>query len=299
VNYNYQDIGKDHVRQVKTTNERHDMPLVLKKTDMEGNPVSDCVFVRENETTGRRFTHTSDEAGIITRAYLQDNVWYTLTETKPKKGYQGVEHPFRIKVDEHDVVTVQTENGEEMYDLKQEEGRDPAVLTIRNRPYTITLLKEDKDSGEGLPDAVFAMDQEVHAGGATSFNPMPEYADLRTDADGKAAIDTTGLAAGTYRIRETTAPVGYQKIPIDIAPQYMISDKGVVTLKTPEDPAYLSSEIAQTPDGTVKYTITVMNEKPEIAPTGYDGNFWPFLLLLLIGLGIWKTADYRKKHREE
>lgn len=295
VDYKDVNTGKAHVKQITATNNRNDSPVILKKTDMEGNPLKDVVFTRKNDSTGREFTHTSDANGIITNAYLQDGVTYTVTETKSAKGYQAPEKSYKIKV-QNGTVTVTTENAASTYDLTQKTGNTPATLIIKNQPYTLTLSKEDRESGQSLSGAVFSLEQKVTTGGHTSYNTVKDYDNLTTGSDGKVSIDAAGLETGTYLLREKTPPSGYQSFPIDNAPQFTISDTGYVTLEA-QDPGYLSHEVAESPDKTVQYTLTVKNDRDMVAPTGYTSYLWPLIWMLILGMFLWTAMTYLRRRR--
>ncbi len=295
VDYKDVNTGKAHVKQITATNNRNDSPVILKKTDMERNPLKDVVFTRKNDSTGREFTHTSDADGIITNAYLQEGVTYTVTETKSAKGYQAPEKSYKIKVQDG-TVTVTTENAASTYELTQKTDDEPATLIIKNQPYTLTLSKEDRDSGQSLSGAVFSLEQKVTTGGATSYQTVQGYDNLTTGSDGKVLINAAGLEAATYQLRENTPPSGYQSIPIDNAPQFTISDTGYVTLES-EDPGYLSHEVAESPDKTVQYTLTVKNDRDTVAPTGYSSYLWPLIWMMILGMFLWTAMTYMRRRR--
>ena len=292
VDYKNENTGKDHVKRVKVTNNRNDSPIVLKKTDMEGNPLEGVVFTRENNNTHRVFTHTSDEDGIITNAYLQEGVTYTLTETKAKKGYQAPEHTIKIIVN-NGTVTVTT-GDPDMYELEQKTPKKPATLTIKNKPFTLTVLKQDRSTSPvPLSGAVFELYYQVTTGGVTDFKPMPGYDNLETGADGKVSVND--LPAGVYQLRETTAPSGYDKYSETNAPIFRISDTGIITLDRP-DPGYLTEAVT---DSAVNYTLTVKDDGMTVAPTGYTSKLWPLIWMLLLGLFLGAAMMYMRKRRSQ
>ena len=160
---------------------------------------------------------------------------------------------------------------------------DPATLTVKNRPYTLTVHKQDRDTSDPLA-AEFALYKQGKVDGVTVYSiPDDSYSSLSTDASGDIVINTAILAPGTYQLREKTAPGGYLSI-LEDAIVLIVSNTGYVTLSR-EDPSYLSNRIATETDAkTCEYTLTVQNQRQMPSPTGLTISIVPFIVLVGSGL---------------
>ena len=210
-------------------------------------------------------TFTSDESGNITTAFLGEGKEYTLTETSTPQGYHGVEYSLIIKA-ESGTVTVNgsDENPEDgYYTLTQaatENGSTtPAIMIIKNRPYTLQAIKMDGDTQDLLAGVHFELHKQVTVDGVTSFdlNPMTGYADLVTDMDGVIPKLDNTLPAGTYQLREKTAPSGYQTLPGYI--EFTVSETGAVSLLLSTSSVDWVTLTSSADDRTLAYVLTILN----------------------------------------
>ena len=239
--------------------------IVLKKAEWDGStPLQGAAFTlidKEGDLIG---TFTSDKAGLITEAFLRDNVNYTLTETSAPQGWYGLQAPLTLRL--HDGTVTVSGVDESYYILYQEEGKTP-TLTVKNRPYTFEAVKKDYDTKEPMAGVEFSLHKEKTVDGVTSIDLNPEagYESLVTDGSGVIpGIDNT-LPAGTYELWEETTPDGYQPISNNGRIRFRISQTGGITLvgtqgqPVPEG-VTLSGPVEQA-DSSVSYTMTILNRR--------------------------------------
>lgn len=237
-----------NVRVDTTTNNRPG--VVLKKTDWNGNALEGAKFTltRGEDEIG---TFTSDENGLITVAFLSDDVEYTLTETETPQTYHGLEAPMNLKL-KNGSVTVSGVD-EAWYSIGHT-GKTPTV-TIKNRPYTFQVVKIDRNSHDPLQGVKFELYQKKIVGGQTSFVPMTGYEELITNEDGiLPKIDNT-LPPGTYQLRELEALDNYETLPDHI--YFTVTQTGMITLDDHPDGVTLKDDPAQ--DGSIPYELEIEN----------------------------------------
>ena len=231
--------------------------IVLKKTDWQGHPLAGATFTltADDNIIG---TFTSDETGLITVAFLSDNKYYTLTETKAPQYYHGLESSMTISLHEGNVSISDVEK--EWYQLDEGEGKTP-TLTIKNRPFTFKALKLDGETQKPMDGVTFELRREYTVDNVTQIetSPMVGYDMLKTDMDGVIAKVDNTLSAGTYELRENTTKAGYEKL--NDHTQFTISPTGEITLGTHPDAVTLFEALKD--DGTLEYVLTILNYKPK------------------------------------
>ena len=248
-----------NVRVDTVTNNRPGIVLKKSKWDVT-KPLSDAIFTLESSEGDLIGTFTSDEDGLITVAFLRDDVEYILTEIRAPQGWYGLQTPLKLTLSKGKVTVSGVDD--EYYHLDWEDGKTP-TLTVKDRPYTLTVIKKDKDTDEPMAGVHFSLHKEKKVGEVIMIDLTPEkgYEDLVTDADGVVPkIDAT-LPAGTYELREKDPPEGYRKLSMYI--RFTVSPTGAVSL-VPEK--YLDKEVTLvqgTPEGdtsgTLAFTMTILN----------------------------------------
>lgn len=247
-----------NVRVDKATNNRPG--IVLRKTDWAseghvGDPLAGATFELKTatDTIG---TFTSDENGEITVAFLSDDVEYTLTETETPQGYHGMETPMTIVLDDGN-VTVSGVDGK-YYVLEQAAGETP-VLTIKNRPYDLKVVKKERGSEDPLSGVTFELYQKKIVGGETRYDLMPGYDNLVTGDDGIVPLLDNTLPPGDYELNEKTPKEGYEPLPSRI--RFSVSETGEIVLRTQPDGVKLN--VSEKSDGTITYEVEILNSMPK------------------------------------
>ena len=189
---------KDNVRMQEVTDNRPG--VILKKVQWdETTPLAGAEFTLTDNDGNLIGTFTSDENGLISVAFLRDNVPYTLTETGTPQGWYGLQAPLIITLNEGSITVDGA--GQEEYYIIDNQSATPS-LTVKDRPYTFQAVKKDADTLLPLKDVKFALHKQVEVGGVITIdlNPMPGYENLSTDANGLIPqIDNT-LPPGTYEM---------------------------------------------------------------------------------------------------
>ena len=277
-------MPNSHLKNVVIANVRNDSPVVLRLTDMQNNALDNAQFVLKNSSGTEIGSYTTDAQGLISNAYLMANTNYTLTQTAAKNGYQGLASPITFRVDEDGIVTVIFDDPS--YYTKTDRDTSitpeiPASLTVKNRPYRITIYKRDKNNDQPIPGVVFSLHMRSTTGGSTAFSQtaMPGYESLTTNDNGEILLSEP-LRPGTYWLKEESAPGQYDPI-VGETIIFTIDELGIVSLE-PCDVCDLNGSINNTTT-VYEYTLTVENEMMIVAPTDYRVNSHPFILLLGVG----------------
>ncbi len=231
--------------------------LVLKKTKWDGtSPLAGAAFELKDDQGNLIGTFTSDEAGMITTAFLRDDVDYTLTETSAPQGYNGLQEPMTLRLHQRELTV--TYEDEDYYVIEQ--GTEMPTLIVKDRPFTFLARKTDLETGEPLQGVEFALHKEKKVGEIIAFdeNPMPGYESLTTDEAGIIPQLDNTLPPGKYQLREKTSLPGYQKLSSHTV--FSVSSTGAVTLlDTHPDEVTLVETTGD--DGTVNYVLTIPNIK--------------------------------------
>lgn len=267
------DPNKPNIREDHATNSRQG--LVIRKEDWEGNGLEETTFVLQDAdyTEGSNllkasYTSLSEgDVGYVTTAFLRKGASYTLTETKTKTAYLGLKAPLTISVGNDGGISVTGVNEDsDFYALSQDQG----TLTIKNKPFTFSVSKFDKDTDQPLAGAVFELHKQITVGGVTTFDfhAMDGYTNLTTDLNGIIPRLDQTLPAGTYELREMFAPMGYVKWTTGL--QFTVNGVGRITLgnRVPDGTELVTEEVEENNRITFKYTLRI--------PNGADSK-WPWV----------------------
>ena len=277
----------DNVRGFKATNSPAELPPVrFVKVDWDGTKLPGADFsLRYGENLSNSLfepaTKTSDEYGLIAQVYLQENVAYTLTELKSPQGFVGLDGPLTV------TLVATTSDGWELnvspaipagypayYEVTTEDGI--LTLTVKNHPYAFEAVKVDStDTTVKVAGAKFNLFKQVTVDTATTWDEEhPVYTDLTTDSDGIIPNINNTLPAGTYQLRETAAPSGYNKP--NQSNQYnvtfTVSETGVITLGSCPDGVKLTSETNDS-TGKITYSIAIPNIPLPLKLVNDDAQF--------------------------
>ena len=260
VSYERDEIARttDNVRVDTVTNSRPG--IILKKTKWDGTTaLSGAVFTLADEDGTVIGSYTSADDGLIMEAFFRNGVEYSLTETAAPQSYHGLEAPMKIKL-EGETLTISGVD-ENYYSVDMDKNSENKVITVKNRPYQLVVIKMDKGSGLPLNNVEFKLYREIVVGNVHSWdpNPYPGYEKLQSDAQGIIPGVDNSLPAGTYQLRETNTPDGYQTLSGHVT--FRVTEQGTVESSgsQPEEAAFAEPVIQE--DGTILYQITVTNSK--------------------------------------
>jgi len=230
--------------------------IFLKKTDCNGNALAGATFTLRDADDNVIGTYTSDEEGMITAAFLGSGKTYTLTETKAPKQYHGLETPMEIRWENGEVSVDGV--GSEYYTLTQAEEKTPAVISIKNRSFTLKVVKTDGDSERVLSGVKFALHKQHAVDGVIQFDPaaMDGFAALVTGEDGVVPKVNETLPAGTYELREIEGKNGYETLGGHV--HFAISEAGMVALGEVPEGVKLAGSVDEG-SGNLDYVIRVPN----------------------------------------
>lgn len=237
--------------------------IIIKKVDMNGNPLANAEFTLKGPDGNLIGTYTSGIDGVVTTAYLVEGDEYTLEETKSPfnsdnlyRGYFGVQSPIIICIDANKTISVDpTDELEKNYVSASED-----TITIQNRVYHFQAVKVDGSTQEPVSGARFTLHKKKKVGTWTGydFNPEVGYENLSSNTEGIInKIDTT-LLPGSYELREIQAPGNYKDLTSYI--HFTISPLNVVTLDDTNrlDGVNVTETIQD--DGSVLFTLIIPNE---------------------------------------
>ena len=225
----------NNLRTDTTTNTRPGIRIM--KVDGNGDPLAGAVFTLKypqtvtvyDEETGEatgtemvmtdlaKSSYVSDATGLITYAYPENGVTYTLTETKTPSGYASLVDSITFTMNNGALTVTGTDDGHVTVSEPDSEGT--IIIKIENYKSSIRAVKVDSaNENRTVEDAHFALYRQVMGknGLRKDYQPLTGYEDMVSDENGVIpGIDDT-LPAGTYYLCETEAPSGYYKLDHDI-----------------------------------------------------------------------------------
>lgn len=259
-----QTVHNENIRTDTVTNSRPGIRFM--KTDMNGRPLGGAEFTIKDrwgrDVAAEKFE--SDKNGLITIACLPKGTYY-LREVKTPKGYIAI--PGCIEVAKDGSVTVKGPEGSFVKSIDDE--FEMTVITVKNREADLKVIKTDETGSGALEGAHFALyDQVTTADGKKirDYTPKNGFEDIVTGADGVLRGIDMQLGSGTYYLKETSAPDGYELMDEDLC--FTIGKDGVVSIENAgegsEGTAGQNSWLSKKTDsdsGKVSYTVRVPNAK--------------------------------------
>ncbi|MBQ3930798.1 MAG: hypothetical protein II725_00795 [Firmicutes bacterium] len=224
--------------------------LEIRKTDMAGTALAGADFTISTADGSVMGTYSSGDDGRVTIAYLDPGT-YLLSEIKSPSGYVALSGYISIEVSPEGISV----SGEDQnyYDLN--DSASVPVLTVKNMPFTLKVVKQDADSAAPLEGAVFALYKQVQ--GYKDYNPLEGYEELSSGSDGTVeSVDET-LRPGSYYLTELSAPDGYRDASEVKDLLFTISSYGV-TVEQGED---YSGSLSVTEGDVLEYVITITNNR--------------------------------------
>ncbi|MCR5274162.1 MAG: DUF5979 domain-containing protein [Clostridiales bacterium] len=246
-----QDSNHNNIQTVKIKNTRPGFEV--RKTDWDGHPLSGAQFtLTDKEANIKIGPFSSDDTGYVTTAFLRENVDYQLEETLSPHGYQGI--PATATIRKNTDGTISVSGLDQEYYVKTDDA-----ITLKNRPYTFTVTKLD-ENGDPLADALFALHKVKNVNGVVSEDPLPlpGYENLRSGPDGGIPELNSTLLPGTYVLRETKAPDGFQKLKFAV--EFVVEKSGGIRLNGTylQDVEFISPASANA-DGEMEYELRLTN----------------------------------------
>ena len=239
------------VQSAATTIQNAQSVFTLNKTDASGdNLVNGAAFTLTDET-GTEVWKTPENVDPVSTwsnitGKLVAGKTYTLTEIKAPDGYEKAA-PVKIAMNKQGVITV-TE-GEDHASITEN-----STVTVKDQPIEIGLKKIDAESNAALSGAEFTV-EETSAGSVGGVITV-------TPENFKEKLKGRLIAGGTYTLRETTAPKGYELAePV----QFTVDDAGKIALE--DSPAHAALD-------NNNETIVLKNTQNEIfiQKTDADGK---------------------------
>ena len=154
--------------------------------DGSGNPLPGAVFTLKDGSGSdlTKASYTSDAEGLITYAYPEQGVAYTLKETGAPEGYSSVIDAITFTLDGEELTVSGAD--EDAVTVSPKDADGTITVTIKNYRSRFTAVKTDAISGEPLAGVHFALYRQVQGTGGLrkDYYPLVGYEDLATGEDG-------------------------------------------------------------------------------------------------------------------
>ncbi|AWB44569.1 cell wall protein [Paenibacillus sp. CAA11] len=267
--------GQSHVAQAKiidtpTSNQvllPESYHLYSTKVDDKGNVIKSDELLRDTDYSIVSGTNDQGEA-IFTLSFNKDiDEAYILEYQSLIKANDGEKVTNKVKFEGNNIKTVTSETSEEVI-----VGVTSGSGTGSGKRGELTVTKTDKeDPGLFLQGAVFELYRNMANGSSILVDTQT------TDEYGKAVF--TKLLVGNYKLKEITAPRGYQVLPTEYPITISSSDLNpavtVENQKTPTEPSPGPTDPNPTP---VDPNPTPVNPNPtpvDPSPTPVNPNPTP------------------------
>ena len=246
----------NNVRTDTVTNARPGVRLM--KVDANGDPLPGATFTLKdgdgNDVTQAEYVSGSD--GVITYAYPEQNVTYTLTETAAPDGYSALIGALTFTMVGEE-LTVSSDNDSAVTVLPRD-ADGMITVRIKNDRTRFSAVKADAYNDEPIKDVHFALYRQVIGtnGPRKDYYPLIGYSDLVTGDDGVIPQIDTSLPAGTYYLCETQTPREYLPLESDIV--FTVSKTGTITVEG-ENADMLT--VAVNENSELVYTLKIPNRR--------------------------------------
>ena len=294
-----QTTQNENVRTDTVTNSRPGIKIYKTAWDY-ATPLAGAVFTlvdsSGHDVAGA--TYTSADNGLVTIAYLSHDT-YTLTETVAPKGYVVLDSPATIVVNDNGTISVEGIN-EKFYTLTQATDTEMATITLRDRTTALVVKKVDALTDQPIEGVHFALYNQVTESGPDGqeikrkdYQPIPDYSDLVTNADGVLeAVTMENLDFGTYYLTETRAVGDYDKLSEDIC--FTISKDGTVSIESGGDASWISPTHDE--QGNATYTLAIPNGKmKKVSFKKVDISSWQTSALAGAKFDLYKVVDGKRE----
>ena len=257
--------------------------ISLNKVGPDGEALTGATFVlRQANSPDVSFTENVTTVGLHELTNVSPGA-YELIEIAAPRGYKVLGKIGDVKIDSAGKATFKAV-GETKFESigRTVNGRIKITLpTVINelKPFDLTVSKED-ELGEVLVGAEFTLtgpDDYKKVIASSADNPISEF-------------NFTNLAAGTYRLTETSTPEGYVGLASTITIE--ISELGVVEVSGAEEETVLTTN-----DQNNTISFSVINKKKVPLPaTGGSGT----MMFVTIGvLALTATGLYFLKRKDQ
>lgn len=153
--------------------------LIIKKVDVDGNPLSGAVFELRRGSGEVLLSDTTDKNGVIFRDYLTEG-HYVIEE---------IQAPYTHLIGENPI--------KEIYIYESDDNKQYTVTFVNLEKPKLLIQKIDADTGEAIAGAVFRVAERG----------SKEYTDVTTGEDGTVLLEN--LNVNWYEVIELRTPTGY------------------------------------------------------------------------------------------
>lgn len=234
----------------------------------------------------------SGENGVIPKIdeSLQARTYYLVEKAAPE-GYQKI-GDVRFTITNTGAVVLTDHSQARLTSEEKEDGTLSYTLTVNNirSTATIRVLKVDQE-GKALEGATFRFDGKDIAGG----NNTSWTSEKKTGSEDAVIIENSAVPLGTYTMKETAPPAGYDPLKGDVTIVVQNGNNGIEVVARIDGERIEYPYIERNPDTGV-WTIRIMNSAGvQLPSTGGRGTTWIYILgsLLMLGCGVTLVARRR------
>lgn len=247
-----------NVRSDAVTNARPGVRIV--KTDANGDPLPGVLFnISAEGILDGDFISGSD--GLVTIAYPQENVEYTVKELETPEGYSSLIDSFGFKTVDGELILTGEQSDAVSVTVNSEDGM--ITIAVKNYKTRFIAVKIDSITNEPIRGACFALYRQVMGknGPRKDYYPLTGYESLYSDENGVIPQIDDSLPVGTYYLTETEAAGHYMKLEKDIC--FSVDEAGHVIIENADeevaDSAVISADINE--NNELVLTLYVKNKR--------------------------------------